>query len=153
MVIIPNAKGMANMRHIHPDFKTKKILGYVADLIIEYNYNNYEELHDQDKYALAAMLLEAAGRDGELEFLTEHSYPEILIDKFRIALLSDKKEDNETFIFYAKEQAVEYYEHTMKSLFDYVHNDYQQERKEWIDFAAKHGDPDQAYDLYKENLI
>lgn len=40
----------------------------------------------------------------------------------------------------------------MELLFEYVHDDYQSSRNEWLDFAAKNGDPDQAYDQYRDSL-
>lgn len=140
------------MRHIHQDFKSKKILQFVADLIIEYNYSEFSDLSESDRHHFAALLIEAAGREGELEFLTEHAFADLLVTQFRKCLISNNHGDNETFITYAKDHAVEYYEDTMQAIFEYVHSNYQQERREWLDYAAKHGDPDAAYNQYMENL-
>lgn len=136
------------MNNIHPDYKTKKILGYIADLITEYDYDTYSDLSESDLFGLVTLLNEAGGRIDELSFISE---TDGIMALFRKSLTGNIQ-DNENFLDAIKTGALEYYEHTMKSLFDYVYRDYQQSRHEWLDYVAKHGDPDQAYDQYRETI-
>ncbi len=135
---------------IHPDFKTKKILTFIADLIISYDYNSYDDLAESDKSTLAALMNEAGGRDDELSFLVEGD-TRVFLALFRKSL-TGLPEDKENLMEALKDQAVQYYDYTMHQLFDYVINDYESSRKEWLDHMAKHGDPDQATDFYLEGL-
>jgi hypothetical protein len=149
MRTIRTVKGMTYMNNIHPDYKTKKILGYIADLIIEYGYDNYADLSESDLHGLVVLLNEAGGTIDELSFISEGNSG--IMSLFRKSLVGNIQ-DNENFLDALKTSAIQYYEHTMESLFNYVHRDYQQSRREWLDHAAKYGDPDAAYDQYRETL-
>ncbi len=143
MVTTHNAKGMTNM-NIHPDFKSKKILGFIADLIIDYDYDDYDQLSDCDKSQLTAFLCEANGAYDETD--TAQS-----IELFKKTLCGEMSEQD--FFEALKENAMSYYDYTMKSLFNYVHDDYQRSRREWLDYVVEHGDADKAHDLYRDGLI
>jgi hypothetical protein len=41
----------------------------------------------------------------------------------------------------------------MEELFNYVWDHYRSERNEWSDAVAKNGNPDEAYDQLKDNLL
>jgi hypothetical protein len=131
--------------NIHPDFKNKKILQYVADLIINYGYEHYSDLSDADKEGLTALLIEANPYETDS-----------IIDSHVVAYfcksLNGTADDNENFLQIIKAKSVDYYEKTMELLFEYVNDDYESQRNEWLDFAAKHGDSDQAYDQYRDSL-
>ena len=135
------------MNNIHPDYKTKKVLTFVADLIIEYQYDTYNDLSESDLFHFAALLNEAGGVIDELSFISEDSHT--TMESFRNYLTTN---NSENFLDAIKTSALHYYDHTMKSIFNYVYSDYQQSRREWIDHAAKYGDPDIAYDQYRESL-
>lgn len=135
------------MYNIHPDYKTKKVLTFVADLIIEYDYDTYDDLSESDLLSFASLLNEAGGVIDELSFISEDSHT--TMESFRNYLTSN---NSENFLDAIKTSALHYYEHTMKSLFNYVYSDYQQSRREWLDHTAKYGDPDAAYDQYRESL-
>lgn len=142
--------GMTRM-NIHPDYMDKKVLTFVADLIIEESYDSYSDLDETDKMALASLLIEAGGRDDEFSFLTNSSDSEQLINALRKAL-DGTSTDNQTLIDIIKDNVVEYYDNTMEKLFIYVMRDYECSKREWLDHLAKQGDPDEAYDRYRETL-
>jgi len=141
---------MTFMYNIHPDYKTKKVLTFVADLIIAYEYDSYDDLSENDLFSFIALLNEAGGVIDELSFISEDSYT--TMDSFRKYLTNNDRENLANFLDALKTSALHYYEHTMKSIFNYVYSDYQQSRREWIDHATKYGDPDAAYDQYRESL-
>lgn len=139
------------MNYPNPIYRTKKVLTFIADLIIDYDYDHYYDLSEDDKAELTALLSEAAGRDGEHEFIVESDNLDQTIGYFRKAL-AGTREDDEKFLEIIKKNAIRYYENSMETLFNYVLDDYRHERNEWLDYVAKHGDPDEAYDRYREGL-
>lgn len=139
------------MKFVNPIFKTKKVRQYIADLIIDYDYTSFSDLTHADKCEFAGLLIEAAGRSGEHECLTESNDLDQTIGALRKSLLGGY-EDDENLLFILKDNTVRYYNETMHALFDDGFEDYQSERREWIDYTAKHGDPDEAYDRYREGL-
>lgn len=138
------------MKSIHPAFKTKKVLSHVADLIIEHGYDYYTDLSEGDKCELAALLNEVGGSDDEFCFLTEGDNE--LAAHFRNVLIRPSPTNQESLIETLRDNAIHYYDYTMDALFNYVKDDYKQSRNEWLDHMAKHGDPDKAYDLYRETI-
>jgi len=147
-----NVKGMTSMNHIHPCFKTKEVLQYIAGLIIDYNYKSINDLSDTEKGEFAALLIEASGRLGEAECIVESPHFDQTINYLKTALKADTKENNEKFLMTIKDNAINYYENTMEAIFEYVLADYQQECREWLNHVAKYGDPDTAHDRYLEQL-
>lgn len=145
-------KGMTNMKYIHSDFKTKKILRFIADLIVDYDYKSYDDLSDADKSMLTAYLIEAAGRSGETECIVESAHFDQTINLFKKSLIGTK-EDDENFLEAIKSNAIDYYEHTMQALFDYVLTDYQTSRMEWLEDIAKYGNPDDIDENYRGQTV
>lgn len=139
------------MKFVNPIFKTKKVRQYIADLINDYDYDNFSDLSHSDKCEFAALLIEAAGRDGEHECVVESNDLDQIIGHLKKAL-TGTHDDDENLVFIMKDAAVRYYTDTMHELFYEGLNDYECERREWMDYVAKHGDPDEAYDRYREGL-
>lgn len=137
--------------NIHPDYKTKKVMGFIADLIIEYGYTDYSDLTESDKAGLAALLCEASGRTDEFSCITSTSHADQTINLFRKALAGGKEEAQQ-FLDAIKENAIDYFDYTMNALFNWTIDDYQRSRREWQDHIYKHGDPDQAYQEFHEGL-
>lgn len=137
--------------NIHPCFKTKKIFQYIADLLIEYNYDSYSDLSESDKSGLLILLIEAAGRGSEAECITESTHFDQLIYYLKQTLLNDTSENREKLAEVIKDNAIEYYDHTMKNLFEYVYGDYKQERKEWLENIGKFCTED--YEVHRENAL
>lgn len=151
MMLSVYVKGVTSMRHIHPDFKSKKVLTYIADLIIEYGYDHYYDMSEGDKAGLAVLLNQQGGRSDEFSCITQGAHSDQIINAFRKSLNGDR-EDDINFLETIKENVINYYDYTMKCLFDYVNEDFRLAKNEWLDHLAKEGDPDQAYDKYRENL-
>lgn len=139
------------MRFLNPIFKTKKVRQYIADLIMDYDYKCYGDLSNSDKCEFAALLIEASGKDSEHECIVESNDLDQLIGALRKAL-SGTYEDDENLLFILKENTVNYFNLTMEALFEDGFQNFEQERREWMDYVAKHGDPDEAYDRYREGL-
>jgi len=139
------------MKFVNPIFNTKKVRQFVADLIIDYDYDDFSDLSNSEKCEFAALLMEAAGRGGEYECITESNHLDQTAGYLRAVLRSDKEAD-ENLLYHLKDEAIRYYADTMQSLFDDGFTNFQQERNEWLDYTAKHGDPDEAYDRYREGL-
>ena len=138
--------------NIHPSFRDTKILAHIADLIIDYKYHNYNDLTDEDKLPLVALLIKASGHSDEFNWITENVHSDQTINSF-IKLLEGQKEAEFIFLETIKSNAIDYYDSILKALFEYVYEDYVQSRYEWLDKMAKEGDPDMAHDQYRNNLI
>lgn len=149
-IIDLSVKGLNSMT-INPIYRTKKILGAIADFIINYDYNTYSDLTDQDKGVIVALLIEASGRSNEYNCIIESNHADQTINFFRAALMGSSDDDHR-FLDIIKTNAIEYYDETIHNLFNYVYEDYQSSKREWLDYAAKHGDPDAAYDKYRETI-
>lgn len=140
------------MNNINPCFKTKKILHFVADLIVSYDYTSYFDLSDDAKQEFTAELIEAAGRPGEAECINESANFDQLINSLKKSLKCGSKDNDLILLETIKNNAVEYYESTMEAIFNYVHEDYTAERNEWMDTLSNNGDPDEIYASYLEGL-
>jgi hypothetical protein len=145
-------KGMVNMKYPNPIYKTKKVLTYIADLIIDYDYDHYFDLSEHDKAQLASLLSESAGSQSEHDFIFESDNLDKTISYFRKALCGTAIDD-ENFLEVIKKNAIDYYDRSMEELFNYVWDHYRSERNEWSDAVAKNGNPDEAYDQLKDNLL
>jgi hypothetical protein len=139
------------MEFINPIYQTPKVKGFLADLIHDYDYDCYSKLAYSDKCELVSLILEAVGRFDEHEFFVEGNDLDSTMAFFKKAL-SGSREDDENFLFAIKEHAVKYYEKTMELLFNDALEDYEKARDERMDQVAKYGDPDKAYDTYREQL-
>jgi len=140
------------MPSVNPCFKTKKVLSYVATLISDYDYNYFDDLAITEKEEFASLLIEAAGRDGEFECLTESTDSDLIINFLKSALKSGSKENDVALLEAIKDSAISYYDHIMRTIFDHVNEDYRNERNEWLDRACKEGDADEALDRYMDGL-
>lgn len=139
------------MRFFNPIFKTKKVKQFIADLVIDYDYNCYSDLAYSDKCEFAALLIEASGKNSEHECLVESNDLDQLMGALKKSL-SGTYEDDENLLFTLKENTVNYFDQTMEALFADGFENFEQERREWIDYVAKNGDSDEAYDRYRESL-
>lgn len=122
-----------------PIYNTKDVKSYLVDLVIENSH--YEDLTFADKYEFAKLLIKIGGD----EFLHESDKATLLGNIF--------KDDNDGIIEEIKHLAVDYYDDIMHGLFDQAKDDYQQERNQWLDYAAKYGDPDDAYDKFRDMFV
>lgn len=143
--------GRTIMRFFNPIFKTQKVKRFIADLIVDYDYDRYSDLTYSDKCEFAALLIEASGKNSEHECLVESNDLDQLMGALKKSL-SGTHEDDENLLFTLKENTVNYFDRTMEELFDDGFENFQQDRREWIDYVAKNGDPDEAYDRYRESL-
>lgn len=130
--------------NIHPCFKTEKVLSFVAHLILECDYKDFNDLSEDDLKKFASLLIEA---DKEAEFLTQHAFADLLMEKFVLALATDKPEANEDFLWTAKDHAVEYYDSTMRDIFKAISTDHRRSCNEWADYIINYGNPDQPREV------
>lgn len=151
MAIILTVRGTINMKSYSPCFNTKKVRLFVADLIIDSGYNEIGDLTFDDRCKFAGLLIEAAGRAGEHESLLESNDLDVIMYNIR-KVLTEGHPYHDNLAFILKENSVNYYSEVMEAIFNERLDDLTQERHEWLNYAAKHGDPDQAYDLYRENI-
>ncbi len=124
------------MRSIHPSFNTTKVKHYVTDLIINYDYKQFSDLTYGDKCEFAALLIEAAGKDGEHECITESENLDQIIGFLKKALAGNY-EDDENLLCSLRTGAVSYYENIMEALFYSELENYQTKRNEWFKYADK----------------
>lgn len=82
--------------NIHPDFKNKNILQYIADLIINYEYDHYLDLSDADKEGLVALLI--AANPTETDFITDTQ-----TIAYFCKSLSGTSNDDENFYTFSKQ--------------------------------------------------
>lgn len=139
------------MKFVNPMFKTPKVKQFIAGLIIDYDYNSFSDLSHSDKCEFSALLIDAYDKHSEHEFLTESNDLDQTISAFKQALRGSG-DDDEHFLFVMKDNTVRYYSDIMEALFNDGYDNFKQERHEWVDYMAKHGDPDEAYDRYQEGL-
>jgi hypothetical protein len=135
---------------IHPDFRSKEILSYIADLISNYGYSHYNDLMDSEKEGLASLLVKV---DEPYAFINDYPYSDELLNVFCQAMTSSTKDKDNELLAVMKSQAINHYDLLMQRLFNHVLDDYQAERNQWLDHASKYGDPDEAYDRYLSQLI
>ncbi len=139
------------MDYVNPIYKTKKILTFLADLIVDYDYDCYRNLAVCEKAELVALLIEAAGKADEANCLINSNDLDQIMGFFKQALAGTRR-DEQKFLDVMKKNAIAYYDETMESLFDYVLDDYRRERNEWLDTVTKYSDPDEAYEYYRDNI-
>lgn len=133
--------------NIHPDFKSTKILNFIGDLITTYGYKSFNDLSFDEQAEIASLLIEV---DDPLEFIGN---TRLITKSISQALNHQTLNSQENLIETLKTEAVDYYYSIIRSIFDYVLEDYESERKSWLDQLVKQGDPDEAYDRYFANLI
>lgn len=122
------------MHNIHQDFRSKKILNYVRQLIHAYSYKQFTDLSNGDLCEFVALLIEAGGMTDAFNCITDSVHSDQNINLFRAALVG-KKDANETFIDTLKDNAINYYSYTMNQIFDYTINDYESEICKWVNAA------------------
>lgn len=101
-------------------YKTKTILYFIQNLIVNKNYDSYQNLKPNEKNQLAVFLINAAGKVYESECIVESRYFNRTMTLLKTALISDLPEDNQNLVLVLKGNAVDYFEQTMRDLFDYV---------------------------------
>lgn len=127
-------------RHFYnPLYNTKEIRSHLFDLVAENDH--FDDLTSSEKFDFAKLFIKVAG----IEFLYESDAATLLP-----SLLSD---DQDGLVDDIKQIAIDYYETTMKNLFDEARSEYQAERAEWLDCVAKNGDPDEAYDQFRDEFL
>lgn len=151
MNAIQIVKGMTSMKNPNPIYLTKEVKKFVTNLINDYDYISYRMLSHSDKCEFIAHLIQASGKDGEREFLTESNHLDQTIYYFTKALLGTC-EDDENFLFIIKDNAIKYFEETMECIFEYLIESNDTDKNSWIDHVTKYGDPDEAYQRYQEGL-
>ncbi len=146
-----SVKGMTNMYSINPAYKTKKVLTFLADLIVDYDYDCYKDLAFCEKAELVSLLIEAAGKTDEANCLVESNNLDQIMGYFKAALAGSRRDDQK-FLDIIKKNAIAYYEETMEALFDFALDDYRQERNQWLNDYSKYDDPDDMFEHYRESL-
>lgn len=121
MATTRTVKGMINMTYINPCYLNKNIKNFLTDLIIDYKYEDYSELSYSDKCNFTGLLIDASGKDAEHEFLLESNNLDQVINTFKKALCNG---NDDKFLEAMKENAVNYFENTMREIFQYVVQDY-----------------------------
>lgn len=121
------------MNFIHPTFKTAEVLNFVATLITDYDYKNYNDLSHADKCEFVSLLIEPEGH----EFIAYE-----MRDSLKKIFNTTSYKDEEDYLFDLKEIAIKYYNETMQNIFNYTHQEYIQERNAWKNEMAKYGDSD-----------
>ncbi len=140
------------MKFSNPTYKTKKVKTFLVDLIHDYDYKSYDDLCFSDKCELVSLILEALERNGDHEFFVESNDMDSTLIAFRKSL-NGTTEDDENFLEAMKEHAVRYYDQSMELLFQEQLDDYLSEKHEWRNYVSKYGDPDDAYDRYREGIL
>lgn len=142
---------IGSMKYIPVCFNNKTVKGFMADLIIEYGYQHFDDLTIADKSEFAAVLIEASGRDAEYECLVESDNMDSIMARIK-AVLQSKSDSSDQLIQTLKETIINYYHGTMEAIFWDVLEDYDSARREWLDFAANNGDEDQAHEQFINSL-
>lgn len=135
----PSNSGKSKMPGYHPVFNTKRIRSFLVDLVIDNDH--YNDLSFNEKFDFACELIAVAGN--------EYLYESDLHDVTRYLL----KNEDDNIPFVLKKLAVDYYDEVMRTMFDEAAYDFKQERNEWLDKVAKEGDPDEAYERYRNSFI
>ena len=131
--------GSRAMCFYNPIFNTKEVRNHLVDLVVENNH--FDDLTFAEKYDFAKLLIKIAGD----EFLHESDSSLLISNMFN--------NDDDNLVHEIKNLAVNYYEPVMEGLFNQAKDNYQQERNEWLDHAAKNGDPDEAYDRFRDEFV
>jgi hypothetical protein len=117
------------MNHI---YLTRKVKSFVNDLIsYQQGKPSYHKVAYSDKEELTALLIEAAGKDGEREFLTESDHLDQVIGAFRKYMLG--LESDQYFLEAMKGNAVAYFEDTMQEIFNHMLDEQVNEHNTWLD--------------------
>lgn len=132
-------------------YSTRKVRQFVADLIIDKNCKSFYDLSHQDKYIFSALLIEAAGPKSEHECLLESNDLDKIMVYIKESLIGNGEYEKSLAVL-LKENAVNFYNDTMQAIFENGLENFDQERREWIDQAIKYGNPDEAYDRYRDGL-
>jgi len=123
MAIIAYAKSIhgankMNKYYINPCYLNNETQDFIYELIIDYGYKSYFNLSLSDKYKLSTILSKASGESDELNFMSEMD-SHYLMNLFRRSVLSQKEMDKDYFMQEMQKFFIEYYDHTMKELFEY----------------------------------
>jgi len=131
--------GSRAMWFYNPNYNTKELRSYLVDLVIDNTH--YTDLTFAEKYDFAKLLIKIGGD----EFLHESDTTNLITKIF--------SDDNDHIVDEIKSLAINYYDEMMHGLFDKAKDEYQQERNQWLDHAAKWGDPDDAYDKFRDMYV
>lgn len=105
------------MIYVNPIFNTLKIKRHLARMILLENYSAYDDISFPEKCETVALLMEAAGQGGEAECLTESNDIDTIISALKKAL-NYVPDANYDLAFTLKNSAVNYYDETMRTLFE-----------------------------------
>lgn len=132
-------------------YYTPEIHLFVANLVHTYSYDSFDDLSDDDKYQFASLLLNSIKGNADHEFFGEGQEFPHTIESLKRLLTTGLHEDEEAFVFQLKKHILKYYDKSMRSLFEYIHTDFQSEKNQWLDQACHRGDPDYAFDQYRNS--
>lgn len=106
------------MRWIHPDFKSKKILSFIKDLIVGKKYQNVVEIDKTERATLVTYIIDAAGYAAESECIVESPHFDQVMSLLKKAIVG-KYEDDFRLAEAIKENAINYYDDLITDLFNY----------------------------------
>lgn len=139
------------MKFANPIYLTEKVKQLVHDFINDYEYDSYDQLSHSDKCSFSALLIEAAGKNSEHEFLCESNHLDQTIDAFKKALLGSTA-DGLDFLHTLKENTILYFEGSMEAVFNQIFEEYEQDTRCWEEDVRKYGVM-KANDLYRERTL
>jgi hypothetical protein len=115
---------MNNNYFIHPNYLgSQKIRECIEELIIDYRYKSYSQLTLSDKYKLSTIISKESGINDETNFFTERDSG-YLMNLFRRYVLTQKDIDKDYFMQEMKNSLIDYYDETMRQLFDYYSQEF-----------------------------
>lgn len=123
-ILIHGANNMNNNYYIHPDYlNSKEIESFINELIVDYKYKSYFNFTLSDKYKLSSLISKASGRTDELNFMSETN-GHYLMNLFRKYVLTQRESDKDNFVEELKYSLLNYYDDTMKEIFNYYLENY-----------------------------
>lgn len=138
-----------NKMFIHPFYNTKEARQYCADLIYDYNYEEYAQLTIDDKCKFSAILLVGGEKLDDEVIVENKELPHLLVHIGKLLL---NEGDLTAFNDDLKKAVVDYYDGLMNKIFTDVYTDWVLSQDEWYQWSAKQTDPDRAFSIYRESL-
>jgi len=142
----------ATVKHVPWVFKTKAVKQYIFDLIIDYKRNHPRDLLQDEREMITALLIESLSPFDEHESLVNCDDLDVVMAALKCALKDGCQESHLVLAEKTKAAVVKYYKDIIDELFWDVLGEFNSERNEWLDYVAKHGDEDQAYEMFREGL-
>lgn len=140
------------MTFVNPNFDTREIRHFCIDLIIQSECKDFYDLTNSDLSELASLMIQAAGKDGENECLIQSDDLDEIIF-FLKKSLAGTTNDDQRLVSSIKKAAIHYYYPIMQAIFNDVLANILGDQVAESTYKARFGDPDDAYDRYREGLL